>query len=115
MGSRSLVRIWIWLQTILGIRIQIRLLPSILIRIPWSLWWIPWILLRIIELSAEKKFKIRNTTNLGRRTSIECPNIKMYTYLGLCVKYNYIYCRIQQGLKYSSKLKIKYSSDYNQK
>ena len=28
---------------------------------------------------------------------------------------NYIYCRIQQGLKYSSKLKIKYSSDYNQK
>merc|ERR1712020_323793 len=84
-------RIWIWLQTILGIRIQIRLLPSILIRI---LWWIPWILLWIIELSAEKKFKIRNTTNLGRRTSIECPNIEMYTYLGLCVKYNYFQSKI---------------------
>jgi len=30
---------------------------------------------------------------------------------------NYIYCRIQQGLKYSNMymLKIKYSSDYNQK
>merc|ERR1712227_295372 len=40
---------WIRIQTILGIRIQICLLSSILIRIPWILWRIPWILLRKID------------------------------------------------------------------
>merc|ERR1711994_601348 len=80
----GLVWIWLRIQTILGIRIQICLLSPILIWIPWILWWIPWILLRKIDCC---------NTNTGcgylktrQKPSTKCQNKQTYIYPELSVK-----------------------------
>merc|ERR1712018_68554 len=87
--GKCLVWIWIRIQTILGIWIQICLLSSILIRIPWILWWIPWILLRKIDCC---------NTNTGccgylkedNKPSAKCQYKQTYNYPELRVKQKYL-------------------------